>query len=77
MKDFYMVKSKYKVGDYLRLGIDKYYYYKVIEVTDKYYVLEHNYGNGEFRSKVEIIENPYFTFKKLSKAEVLLYWNGL
>jgi hypothetical protein len=67
-----MVKMKYEVGDYLRLGVDTYIYFKVIEVKEDRYVLKRCISDGKTIVALFVTIDRLSTICKVSKTEVLL-----
>jgi len=67
---------KYKVGDYVRMGVDRFLYYKIIKINpiSKKYVLRRCIKNGKrFIVPQAFLERSTSTFKKVSEAEVILF----
>lgn len=64
---------KYKVGDYLRLGVIHFNYYRIIGIEAGKYRLLRSGDDSSFLSIRDVVEGNSFSFKQVTKVEYLLF----
>lgn len=73
-----MVQSKYKVGDIIGFGTRPYFHriFVIKAVDQERYYLETIDGFKSVSPVIRLVDSPGTTFRKVSKTDMLLYYNG-
>ena len=65
---------KYSVGDYIRVGITKFTYFRIIDIKEGRYTIKAlGYKHGSLQPTFSLIDNSNASFVKVSKIEVMLF----
>jgi hypothetical protein len=64
---------KYKVGDYIRLGISIHVYYRIEDIKRGRYVFRHLPDGKILRATTSFVDSKGITFVRVSRTEALLF----